>query len=422
MKIVERSQPPAEPGFSRVFDVAHIRRDFPALHQHVHGNPLVYLDNAATSHKPQSVIDAVSHFYERDNSNIHRGLHALSERATAAYEGCRSKMRRFLNAAEDREIIFVRGTTEAVNLVAQTFGRAHVGAGDEVLITHMEHHSNIVPWQILCEEKGAHLKVAPIDESGDLLLDQLERLMTPRTRIVSLVHVSNALGTVNPVERIIRMAHDRRIPVMVDGAQAGPHLKIDVRALDCDFYAVSGHKMFGPTGVGALYGKTALLEAMPPWQGGGDMISSVSFDGTVYNRLPHKFEAGTPNIAGVIGLGAAIDYVSTIDHDARLRHEAGLHSYLVSVLQGIPGVRLIGSAAEQASVQSFVIDGIHPHDIGTILDQDGIAVRAGHHCTQPLMERFGLPATVRASLAFYNTREEIDLLARGILKVQEVFA
>ena len=422
MKTVEKNVPPAASGAKTGFDVSRIRRDFPALHQNVHGKPLVYLDNAATSHKPQSVIDAVSHFYERDNSNIHRGLHELSERATAAYESSRSRMRRFLNAAEDREIVFVRGTTEAVNLVAQTYGRAHVGAGDEILITGMEHHSNIVPWQMLCGEKGAHLRVAPVSDSGELPLDELEKLMTPRTRIVSVVHVSNALGTVNPVGRIIRMAHDRGIPVMVDGAQAGPHLKIDVRALDCDFYAVSGHKMFGPSGVGALYGKAALLEAMPPWQGGGDMISSVSFDKTIYNKIPHKFEAGTPNIAGVIGLGAAIDYTDGIDHDARSEYEAGLLAYLVTVLSRISGVRLIGTARDKASVQSFVLDGIHPHDIGTILDQEGIAIRAGHHCTQPLMERFGVPATVRASLAFYNTREEIDILARGILKVKELFA
>ena len=422
MKTVEKSGLPASQGLSTGFDVTRIRNDFPALHQNVHGHPLVYLDNAATSHKPQAVIDAVSRFYERDNSNIHRGLHALSERATAAYESSRSKMRRFLNASNDREIVFVRGTTEAVNLVAQTYGRAHVGAGDEVLITNMEHHSNIVPWQMLCEEKRAHLKVAPINDTGELEIEQLERLMTPRTRIISVVHVSNALGTVNPIDRIIRMAHDRGIPVMVDGAQAGPHLPIDVRALDCDFYAVSGHKMFGPTGVGALYGRETLLEAMPPWQGGGDMISSVSFEKTVYNKLPHKFEAGTPNIAGVIGLGAAIDYTAAIDHDARSGYEAGLLAYLATVLSGIPGVRLVGTAREKISVQSFVLDGIHPHDIGTILDQDGIAVRAGHHCTQPLMERFGVPATVRASLAFYNTHEEIDALARGIRKVQELFA
>ena len=420
MKTVAGRVPPASSATG--FDVAKIRRDFPALHQNVHGVPLVYLDNAATSHKPQAVIDAVSHFYERDNSNIHRGLHQLSERATAAYESSRTRMRHFLNAGEDREIVFVRGTTEAVNLVAQTFGRTHVGAGDEVLITGMEHHSNIVPWQLLCEEKGAFLKVAPVTDEGELELEALERLLTPRTRILSLVHVSNALGTVNPVERIIRMAHDRGIPVMLDGAQAGPHLKIDVRALDCDFYAVSGHKIFGPTGVGALYARAALLEAMPPWQGGGDMISSVSFSGTIYNKIPHKFEAGTPNIAGVVGLGAAIDYMQAIDQGSRSAYEAGLLAYLVEVLAEIPGVRLIGTAREKASVQSFVLDGIHPHDIGTILDQEGIAVRAGHHCTQPLMERFGIPATVRASLAFYNTREEIDTLARGILRVKELFA
>ncbi|HEY3174735.1 MAG TPA: cysteine desulfurase [Candidatus Polarisedimenticolia bacterium] len=404
------------------FDVDRIRGDFPALHQMVRGKPLVYLDNAATSHKPRAVIDAVSHFYERDNSNIHRGLHELSERATAAYELARSKVRRFLGAEDDHQIIFVRGTTEAINLVAQTYGRRHVEEGDEVLITTMEHHSNIVPWQLLCEEKNARLIVAPISDSGEILLDEFEKLLSPRTRIVSVVHVSNSMGTVNPVKHIIGLAHARGIPVLVDGAQAGPHLAIDVRDLGCDFYAISGHKMFGPTGIGALYGKAALLEAMPPYQGGGDMISSVTFTKTVYNKVPHRFEAGTPNIAGAIGLGAAIDYLESIDHAARAGYENDLLAYMMASLSRIPGVKLIGTAHDKISVQSFTLDGVHPHDIGTILDQEGVAIRAGHHCTQPLMERFGLPATARASIAFYNTREEIDALAAGIRRVREVFA
>ncbi len=403
------------------FDVRRIREDFPVLHQTVFGKPLVYLDNAATSQKPRTVIEAISRFYTLDNSNIHRGLHALSERATEAYEACRSKARRFLNAAEDREIVFVRGTTEAINLVAHSYGRAHVGPGDEVLITTMEHHSNIVPWQILCEEKGARLRVSPIDDHGQLLLDAFEGLLTPRTRIVALAHVSNALGTINPVRRIVEMAHRRGVPVLVDGAQAAPHLGIDVRALDCDFYALSGHKMFGPTGVGVLYGKAALLDGMPPYQGGGDMIASVTFEKTIFNRLPYKFEAGTPHIAGVIGLGAAFDYLEGIDSAGRQAHEHDLMEYATDRIAGLPRVRMVGTAKEKTSVLSFVIDGVHPHDIGTILDRGGIAIRAGHHCAQPLMERFGVVATARASLALYNTRGEIDALAAGIGKVLEVF-
>jgi len=408
-------------GTRAAFDVRAIREDFPVLHQTVFGKPLVYLDNAATAQKPRAVIDAITRFYTLDNSNIHRGLHALSERATAAYEESRAKARRFLHAADDREIIFVRGTTEAINLVAHSYGRPHLGAGDEVLITAMEHHSNIVPWQILCEEKGARLRIAPIDDSGALRLDEFERLLTERTRIVSVPHVSNALGTINPVRRIVEMAHQRDVPVLVDGAQAAPHLPIDVRELGCDFYALSGHKMFGPTGIGVLYGRADLLEAMPPYQGGGDMIASVTFEKTTYNRLPHKFEAGTPHIAGVIGLGAAIDYLEGIDAAGRMAHEDDLLKYATEKVTALPRVRLIGTAREKTSVLSFVVDGVHPHDIGTILDRDGIAIRAGHHCAQPLMDRFGVPATARASLALYNTREEIDALAAGIGKVLEIF-
>ena len=415
------ARPAARTAKTAPFEVRRIREDFPILSQKVFGKPLVYLDNAATAQKPRAVIDAITRFYTLDNSNIHRGLHALSERATAAYEESRAKARRFLHAAEDREIIFVRGTTEAINLVAHSYGRPHLGAGDEVLITAMEHHSNIVPWQILCEEKGARLRIAAIDDDGALLLDDLERLLTPRTRILAIPHVSNALGTINPVRRIVEMAHRRDVPVLVDGAQAAPHLPIDVRELGCDFYALSGHKMFGPTGIGVLYGRADLLEAMPPYQGGGDMIASVTFEKTTYNRLPHKFEAGTPHIAGVIGLGAAIDYLEGIDAAGRMAHEDDLLKYATEKITALPRVRLIGTAREKTSVLSFVVDGVHPHDIGTILDRDGIAIRAGHHCAQPLMDRFGVPATARASLALYNTREEIDALAAGIGKVLEIF-
>jgi cysteine desulfurase/selenocysteine lyase len=403
------------------FDVETIREDFPILRQKVFGKPLVYLDNAATTQKPRAVIDALTRYYTQDNANIHRGLHQLSERATAAYEESRAKVRRFLNAAEDREIVFVRGTTEAINLVAHSYGRAHVGRGDEILITTMEHHSNIVPWQILCEEKGARLRVAPIDDAGEILLDDFESLLGPRTRIVSVTQVSNTLGTINPVRRIIEMAHRRNIPVLVDGAQAAPHLRIDVRELDCDFYALSGHKTFGPTGIGVLYGKAALLEAMPPWQGGGDMIASVSFEKTTYNRLPYKFEAGTPHIAGVVGLGAALDYLGSIDFEGRLAHEDDLLDYATRTIAALPRVRRIGTAKHRTGVLSFVIDGVHPHDIGTVLDREGIAIRAGHHCTQPLMDRLGVPATARASFALYNTRAEIDALAAGIRRVLELF-
>ena len=403
-------------------DIYAIRAECPILRQTVRGKPLVYLDNAATTQKPRAVIDAVVHYYERTNSNIHRGVHFLSEHATGQYEASRQTVQRFLNATHAHEIVFVRGATEGINLVAQTFGRARVQSGDEVLITAIEHHSNIVPWQILCEEKGAKLRVAPINDRGELLLDEFANLLSPRTKLVAVTHVSNALGTVNPIQRIVDLAHARNVPVLVDGAQAVPHRRVDVQALDCDFYAFSGHKVYGPTGIGVLYGKSALLDAMPPYQGGGDMIRSVTFEKTTYNKLPYKFEAGTPDIAGVIGLGAAIDYVSDLGIENIAAHEHELLAYATEGISAISGLRLIGTAEEKAGVLSFVMDGVHPHDIGTILDQEGIAVRTGHHCSQPIMERFGIDATARASLAVYNTEEEIDALVRGIQKVREVFA
>ena len=404
------------------FDVERIRRDFPILRQQVRGKPLVYLDNAATSQKPQVVIDAIRHYYERDNANIHRGVHFLSERATEEYERARRTAQHFLNAADSREIIFVRGTTEAINLVAQTYGRKNVAAGDEIVVTAMEHHSDIVPWQLLCEEKGARLRVAPINDRGELLVEEFEKLLGPRTKLVALAHVSNALGTINPVAELIEMAHRWNAAVLLDGAQAAPHVAIDVQALGCDFYAFSGHKVYGPTGIGVLHGKAALLDAMPPYQGGGDMISSVTFEKTTYNRLPYKFEAGTPNVSGAIGLGAALDYVTGFGLAKIAAHEEDLLAYATSAVSAIPGITLIGTARQKAGVLSFVMDGIHPHDIGTILDQEGIAVRTGHHCAQPVMQRFDVPATARASFALYNTRQEIDALARGIRKVREVFA
>ena len=403
-------------------DVERVRADFPILGQEIYGKPLVYLDSAATSQKPRAVIDAIAKYYLRDNANVHRGVHLLSERATQAYEGARGKVQRFINAAHDHEIVFVRGTTEAINLVAQTYGRRRVQAGDEILITEMEHHSNIVPWQILCEEKGAVLRVAPIDDEGQLVLGELERLIGPRTRLLSLAHVSNALGTINPVRRIVEMAHQRHVPVLVDGAQAAPHLALDMQALGCDFYAFSGHKLFGPTGIGVLYGKSELLDEMPPYQGGGDMISSVTFEKTTYNRLPYKFEAGTPDIAGAIGLGAAIDYVSALGLSAIAAHEHDLLAYGTEALRRVPGLRLFGTAKEKASVLSFCLGDLHPHDVGTVLDREGIAIRTGHHCAQPLMRRLGVAATVRASLAPYNRREDIDALVSGLHKVMEVFA
>jgi len=402
-------------------DVEQIREQFPILRTWVRGHELVYLDNAATSQKPQSVIDAIVAYYESGNANIHRGVHYLSEKATEEFEAGRRAVQRFIHAAQSSEIIFVRGTTEAINLVAQTYGRANVGAGDEIVVTAMEHHSNIVPWQMLCQEKGATLRVAPINDQGEVLIEEYEKLLGPKTKLVAIGHVSNALGTLNPVKRMIAMAHAKGIPVLVDGAQAVPHIPVDVQDLDCDFYAFSAHKMYGPTGIGVLYGKQALLEAMPPWQGGGDMISSVTWEKTTYNKVPHKFEAGTPDMAAVAGLKAAIEFLDEVGIDKVAAHEHELLEYATEVVSAIPGVRLIGTAAQKAGVLSFVLEDVHPHDIGTILDQEGIAVRTGHHCAQPVMDRFSIPATVRASFAVYNTRAEVDALARGLRKVMEVF-
>jgi cysteine desulfurase / selenocysteine lyase len=402
-------------------DVEAVRRDFPILRQTAHGKPLVYLDSANTSQKPRAVIDAERDVYETGYANVHRGVYQLSAKAEQAYEGARAKVQRFINAGSVKEIVFVRGTTEAINLVAHSFGGSRVKAGDELLITALEHHSNIVPWQLLCERTGATLRVAPIDDSGELRLDELERLIGPRTRLLSLGHVSNALGTRNPVRQIVALAHARGVPVLVDGAQGAPHLPLDVRDLDCDFYAFSGHKMYGPSGIGVLYGKAAHLEAMPPWQGGGDMILSVTFAKTTYNAIPYKFEAGTPNIAGTIALGAAVDYLSGLGMERIGVHEHALLEYGTALLAEIPGLRLIGTAREKAGVMSFVLDGVHPHDLGTVLDYEGIAIRTGHHCAQPLMERFGVPATARASLGIYNTREDLEALARGLRKVRETF-
>src|SRR5918995_377054 len=403
------------------FDVQKIRRDFPILNQKIHGKPLVYLDNAATTQKPQAVIDAMVRSYVEDNANIHRGVHLLSERATRAYEDARVKVQKFLNAPDLREIIFVRGTTEAINLVAQTFGRANIGKGDEVLITEMEHHSNIVPWQLICEEKGAQLKVIPINDEGELRMDLLDGLLTDRTKMLAVVHVSNSLGTINPITTIVDKAHARGIPVLVDGAQAVAHMPVDVQALGADFYAMSGHKLFGPTGIGVLWGRMPLLEAMPPYQGGGDMISAVTFKKTTYNEVPNKFEAGTPNIAGSVGLGAAIDYLKGVDFAPMQAYEHELLTYGTKALTAIPGIRMVGTASKKASILSFVMEDVHPHDIGTILDQEGVAIRTGHHCTQPLMERMSVPATARASLALYNTKEEIDALVGALARVREIF-
>jgi cysteine desulfurase/selenocysteine lyase len=403
------------------FDVERIRQDFPILSRSIHGKPLVYLDNAATTQKPRAVLEAERDIYERYYANIHRGVHLLSVESTEAYEKVREKVRDFIHASDSREIVFVRGTTEAINLVAASFGRARVGRGDEVLITALEHHSNIVPWQLLCEEKGSRLRVVPMNDRGELLLDDLSRLLSEKTRILALAHLSNALGTVNPVSEIVRMAHARGIPVLIDGAQAVPRLSVDVQALDCDFYAFSGHKIYGPTGIGVLYGKSAMLESMPPYQGGGDMISSVTFEKTTFNVLPYKFEAGTPNIAGVIGLGAAIDYVQAIGIDAIERHEGELLTDATAKISAIPGVRVIGTAAHKGGVLSFTIAGVHPHDIGTVLDREGVAVRTGHHCAQPVMDFFKVPATARASFGLYNKREEVDALIAGIHEVKRMF-
>ena len=403
------------------FDVAAVRRDFPILGVQVHGKRLAYLDNAATTQKPTAVVEALRHYYLNDNANIHRGVHLLSERATTEYEGAREVVRRFLNARQSREIIFVRGTTEGINLVAQTYARRMLQPGDEIVVSVLDHHSNFVPWKMIADEKQARLRVVPITDNGELRMDEYERLLSERTRLVALGHVSNALGTINPAAEIVRLAHARGIPVLLDGAQAVAHVPVDVQALGCDFYAFSGHKIFGPTGIGVLYGRSELLDAMPPWQGGGDMISSVTLDEVSYNTLPAKFEAGTPNIAGAIGLAVAIDYYTALDLGGARAHEHRLLAYADERLSAVPGIRVIGRGVERTSIASFVMNHVHPHDIGTILDREGIAIRTGHHCCQPLMIRLGLPATARASLAFYNTEEEIDRLVSGLERVREVF-
>ncbi len=408
--------------FNKIISIAGCRHHFPLLRQYVNGKPLVYFDNAATSQKPQAVIDAMMRYYQEENSNIHRGVHSLSERATQAYEKVRHKVAAFMNAGDHREIIFVRGTTEGINLVAHSFGRAFVQEGDEILISGMEHHSNIVPWQILCEERKAILRVIPLTDTGELDLDAFPAMLTEKTRLMAVTHVSNALGTVNPVKELVRQAHAKGIPVLVDGAQAVPHMHVDVQDLDCDFYTFSAHKMFGPTGVGVLYGKRRWLDTMPPYQGGGDMIKSVTFEKTIYNDLPYKFEAGTPNIGGSIGLGAALDYLRELNMDAIRRFEDELLAYATERILTVPGVRLIGTAREKAGVLSFVMEEIHPHDIGTILDVEGVAIRTGHHCAQPVMQRFGIPATARASFAFYNTKEEVDAFIKALHKVREVLS
>ncbi len=403
------------------FDIEKIRADFPVLHQEINGKPLVYFDNAATTQKPQVVIDALSQYYQGYNANIHRGLHTLAEKATAAFEETRETVRAFLNAAETAEIIFTGGTTDGINLVAQTYGRQHIGPGDEVLVSGMEHHSNIVPWQMICAEKGARLRVIPVTDAGELDLSALDTLLTDKTRLVSVVHVSNSLGTINPVAEIIARAHAQGVPVLLDGAQATSHLDIDVQALDCDFFVFSAHKLYGPTGAGVLYGKRALLDAMPPYQGGGEMIKDVSFEGTTYNELPYKFEAGTPNIADIVAMKLAIDYVNQIGKGAIAAYEHALLQYATEQLQQIEGLRIVGTAQEKVSVVSFVVEGVHHQDLGILLDTYGIAIRTGHHCTQPLMDRFQLPGTARASLAFYNTREEIDRLVVGLQRAIRMF-
>jgi cysteine desulfurase / selenocysteine lyase len=405
-----------------VLDVERLREDFPILAERVRGKPLVYLDNAATSQKPRAVIDAVSRFYGSENANIHRGVHYLSERATVAYDGVRERVARFLNAASPREIVFTRGTTEGINLVAQSWGRSTLKAGDEILITGMEHHSNIVPWQLVAAQTGATVRAVPITDSGELDLKAFDRLLTDRTRLLAVVHLSNALGTINPVRWMISHARERGIVTLVDGAQSAPHLPVDVQALDCDFFAFSGHKIFGPTGIGALYGRASLLEAMPPWQGGGDMIETVTLEQSTWAPPPARFEAGTPPIAQVIGLGAALEYVEAVGRPAIGAWEEELLAYATERVGELDGVRIIGTAREKASVLSFVVEGVHPHDVGAVLDDEGVAIRTGHHCAQPVMHRFGVPATARASFAFYNTRAEVDALVRGIRRVRSVFA
>lgn len=420
MKAVNAS--PARKEISEVkFDVEKIRQDFPILQQKVNGNPLVYFDNAASSQKPIQVIETISRYYKEDNANIHRGVHTLSERATEKYESARIKIQKYLNANSHHEIVFVKGTTDAINLVAQTYGRKNIGKGDEILISYLEHHSNIVPWQMLCEERGAVLKVIPMNEKGELLFDEFEKLLSEKTKILAITHVSNALGTVNPVKWMIQKAHAMGVPVLVDGAQAVPHMLVDVKDLDCDFYAFSGHKIFGPTGIGILYGKEKFLEEMPPYQGGGDMILQVSFEKTTYNTLPYKFEAGTPHIAGAIGLGAAIDYLQKIDFQAAMLHEHQLLEYATERLLHIPGIKIIGTAKEKLGVISFELEMVHPHDIGTILDQSGVAIRTGHHCAMPVMKWFGVPATARASFAFYNTKQEVEVMVRALECVKQLF-
>jgi cysteine desulfurase/selenocysteine lyase len=413
--------PAPAPAVARPFDPRAVRAEFPILSRSVRGRPLVYLDNAATSQKPRAVLEALDRYYRQTNANVHRGVHLLSEEATSAMEAARETVRAFLGAESAKEVVFTRGTTEAINLVAQSWGRASVRAGDEILLTTMEHHSNIVPWQLLAAERGASIRVAPIDDDGRLEMDAFARLLSDRTRLVAVTHVSNALGTVNPVREIVAAAHAAGAVALVDGAQAVPHGAVDVRALDADFYAFSGHKVYGPTGIGVLYGKRALLDAMPPWQGGGDMIRSVSFEGSTWNDLPWKFEAGTPDISGAIGLGAALAWFSALPAEAVAAHEADLLSYGTEALRGVPGLRLIGTAPEKTSVLSFTLEGVHPHDVGTLLDLEGVAVRTGHHCAQPVMARFGVPATTRASLAVYNVREDLDALVRGLERVREVF-
>jgi cysteine desulfurase/selenocysteine lyase len=404
------------------FDINAIRADFPVLDQEIYGKPLVYLDNAASSQKPNQVIDAVANFYRQDNANIHRGVHRLSQRATDAYEAAREKVRGFINATSDKEVIFVRGATEAVNLVAQSFARPLLKEGDQIVVSHLEHHANIVPWQMVCEQTGAKLKVIPMTESGELDLTDIDSLLTSNTKLLAVGQVSNALGTVNPVKSLIAKAKAKGITTLIDGAQSVPHMAVDVQDLDCDFFVFSGHKMFAPTGIGVLYGKQAILESMPPWEGGGDMILSVSFNKTIYNELPYKFEAGTPNIAGTIGLGAAIDYMQQVGIDSIAEHEHHLLELATQQFEQLDGVKIIGTADEKASVLSFMIDGIHPHDVGTIFDQEGVAIRTGHHCAQPVMEFYGIPATARASFAFYNTEQEIDALVAAVKKTQELFA
>ncbi|MBM3806814.1 MAG: cysteine desulfurase [Acidimicrobiia bacterium] len=404
------------------FDVARVRADFPSLSELVHGKPLVYLDSANTSQKPAAVIQATDDYYRHANANIHRATHLLSERATALYEGARRKAAAFLNAGDDHTIVLTKGTTDGINLVASSYGRSVLQAGDEILLTWLEHHSNIVPWQLIAEQTGAAIRVVPINDAGELDQDAYAALLSERTKIVAVGHVSNALGTINPVKAMIAQAHAVGAVVLIDGAQAAPHLPIDVKDLDCDFYVLSSHKVFGPTGTGVLYGRRALLDAMPPYQGGGDMIANVTFEKTLYNQIPYKFEAGTPNIAGVAGFGAAIDYLMGIDRDAALAHEDDVLAYATARVREIPGVRIIGEARHKTGVLSFVMEGVHPHDAGTILDQQGIAVRTGQHCAQPVMDKFCIPATIRASLAIYNNREDIDALVRGLLKVQEVFS